>query len=54
MMERKFGDIFGNSTTLNSYVYQEDQQNLSPEDVNSPFARDPDPSCKCSARYRLR
>ena len=27
-MERKFGDIFWNSTTLNSYVYQEDQQNL--------------------------
>ena len=28
LMKRKFGDIFWNSTTLNSYVYQEDQQNL--------------------------
>ena len=28
LMKRKFRDIFWNSTTLNSYVYQEDQQNL--------------------------
>ena len=27
-MKRKFGDIFWNSTTLNSNVYLEDQQNL--------------------------
>lgn len=27
-MKQKFGDIFWNLTTLNSYVYQEDQQNL--------------------------
>ena len=27
-MKREFGNIFWNSTTLYSYVYQEDQQNL--------------------------
>ena len=27
-MKQKFGDIFWNLTTLNSYMYQEDQQNL--------------------------
>lgn len=27
-MKQKFGGIFWNLTTLNSYVYQEDQQNL--------------------------
>ena len=49
LIKRKFGDIFWNSTALNSYLYQEDQQNL-PMSNNLPFARDPDPSCKCSAR----
>ena len=49
LIKRKFGDIFWNSTALNSCLYQEDQQNL-PMSINLPFARDPDPSCKCSAR----
>ena len=35
-MKREFGDIFWNSTTLYSYVYQEDQQNLTMSTYYSP------------------
>ena len=35
-MKREFGDIFWNSTTLYSYVYQEDQQNLTMSTYCSP------------------